>query len=119
MKRLGLTTLVAVMIAFVMAPAVGATGTIDAPRNVSGSPTTDGVRISWNPVDGAGGYNVYRDGGYIATVSSPPFTEQISGAHRYYASRRATRTVEPCFGGARRVARLATTCIETTTMSRP
>ena len=44
------------------------------------------VRIAWSNADGAEGYNVYRDGGYRATVRSTAYTDERTDAgreHRY------------------------------------
>ena len=84
MKRFGLATLVALVISLVTAaPAVAVSG-IGAPTGVRGSDGGGVAVITWDRVDGAEGYNVYRDNQYIDTVGAPPYRDGVSGSHRYY-----------------------------------
>jgi hypothetical protein len=48
---------------------------VDPPANVSATASGDGVTVTWQPVDGATGYEVFRDGGSIGTTDSTTFVD--------------------------------------------
>lgn len=57
------------------------------PNNVSASSLGSSIRVSWNaPWDNVGvaGYNVYRDGGYFATVFSTNYLDESVGSGTSY-----------------------------------
>ncbi|MEV6108765.1 glycoside hydrolase family 18 protein [Streptomyces sp. NPDC051940] len=51
----------------------------------AGSATSSSIALSWNAVSGATGYNVYRDGAKVASVSSPSATATGLAASTAYS----------------------------------
>ncbi len=88
MRRFTTAFLVTLLVSMVAAPLAGAgAGTVAAPTGVSGQQKGSQIELSWNTVDDAVGYNVYRDGDYVDTKSSPPFVDtKATGAHTYYVT---------------------------------
>ena len=59
-----------------------------APTNLSASVNADSVNLSWDTVDDANSYNVYRDSGLIASPTSNAFTDTAlaDGTYLYEVS---------------------------------
>lgn len=60
---------------------------IDPPTGVSATAQSDGVALSWDPVDGATGYDVLRDGNSVGTTDATTFldTEAPGGSELLYS----------------------------------
>ncbi|MGX4688960.1 extracellular catalytic domain type 1 short-chain-length polyhydroxyalkanoate depolymerase [Streptomyces sp. JNUCC 63] len=63
-------------------------GALPAPTGLAMTDATDTtIRLSWNPVDGAAGYAVHRDGAPLATADSTSYTDTglTAGSSHTYA----------------------------------
>lgn len=74
------------------------TGTPPAPGGLRAEALGErGVRIAWDGVAGAAGYNVYRDGGYRTTVRSNEYVDGELGGDRGYRYRVVAFSDAPLF----------------------
>lgn len=63
-------------------------GALPAPTGLAVTEATDTtIRLGWDPVDGAAGYTVYRDGAPVGTADSPSYTDTglTAGSSHTYA----------------------------------
>ena len=64
-----------------------ASGAPAAPNDLPSSVEAGSPQLSWSQTAGAVGYNVYRDGQYLTTVTSPSFVDRSATAsHSYYVT---------------------------------
>ena len=56
----------------------GDTETIDAPDDLSGAVENGAIELTWNAVDAAESYNVYRSKGSIETTDGSPLASEVS-----------------------------------------
>ncbi len=64
---------------------------LTAPTGLTATKATSMINLSWNQVSGAAGYNVYRNGSYLDTVSGTDArysdnTAPVSGSIEYYVT---------------------------------
>ena len=50
---------------------------VETPQNVIGTTSGDTATLSWSEVDGAAGYNVYRDNTYVTTVFDTTYSDAL------------------------------------------
>ncbi len=90
-RRAGMTTwcaasIIAIVLAGCMqvatptgSPATAPPGGLGAPSNVRAALDDETVVLTWEPVDGAVGYTVWRDGQAVAEVSETRYEESAPG----------------------------------------
>lgn len=90
MFRKIMVKIVIICLALTVVPSI-ASASQAAPTNLQGRADPNGARLTWNAASGAGGYNVYRDNQYQATVTNSPYTDRfdnntysINGTYKYY-----------------------------------
>lgn len=59
--------------------------TLAAPTGISVSGTAGNVSVSWTAASGATGYDVWRDGSYLGTTSSSPYTDTTFGSNESHS----------------------------------
>ena len=83
---LSLLAVMSLVVVSLASPAF-ASGAPAAPNDLSSSVEAGSPQLSWSQTAGAVGYNVYRDGQYLTTVTSPPFVDRSATAsHSYYVT---------------------------------